>query len=188
LPLTKNCEHCGKPFHYKHSQAARARYCSLSCRGAAKTDRASVTKICEICGTPFSALPSRKSRLGKTYCSRICANKGIAKSKDKGGHLNKSGYRIIRRDGDYILEHRYIMQQYLGRALYVNENVHHKNGQRADNRLENLELWVKPQVPGQRLEDVIEWMTSFLSLYGYAVTKHSQTPSPVDQLDQAGAL
>lgn len=73
----------------------------------------------------------------------------------------KSGYVYITdrtRPGGYQLEHRYVMEQVLGRQLYRWENVHHRNGVRDDNRPSNLELWVKPQPAGQRHTDLVEWV------------------------------
>ena|ERR1035441_7845319 len=87
------------------------------------------------------------------------------------GHTNVGGYREIRVNGSKIFEHRYVMQELLGRPLYPHETVHHINGVRDDNRIENLELWSQSQPPGQRIDDKISWMIDFLSQYNYKTSK-----------------
>ena len=51
-----------------------------------------------------------------------------------------SGYKAIRVNGKKVDEHRYIMEQYLGRKLSRDEVVHHKNGEKDDNDVDNLEV------------------------------------------------
>ena len=60
------------------------------------------------------------------------------------------------------------LTKYLQR-IKQNESVHHKNGVRNDNRIENLELWHKGQPAGQRLEDKIKWCKEFLEEYGFKI-------------------
>jgi hypothetical protein len=57
------------------------------------------------------------------------------------------------------------MEQILGRELLPDENVHHINGDRADNRVENLELWSTSQPAGQRIPDKVAWAREILDRY-----------------------
>ena len=54
--------------------------------------------------------------------------------------ITKNGYNLIYRNGKHIYEHRFKIEQKIGRELRKEEHVHHKNGNRADNRLNNLLL------------------------------------------------
>lgn len=117
---------------------------------------------CEICGKPFRNKPHVRT------CSKKCGYELRArvhpwqakkpprprkhKSPGKGRSVNRGGYVVIyvppdERElvgswGAQFSEHRYVMAKHLGRPIAKHESVHHKNGNRADNRLENLELRV----------------------------------------------
>ncbi len=103
-------------------------------------------------------------RRWSTYGSpETLVNKSRA-GQDKYKLIYKPGHPNSHKNGE-IAEHRWVMSEFLGRPLMPSENVHHKNGLKSDNRIENLELWVRSQPPGQRVKDKVEWALELLKTY-----------------------
>lgn len=178
----KECLNCGK-------EHERVRYCSNKCASIASNKRF------------LKKLHTDEERLNK---HRL--HKRNEKRKKKGinvnlppllaprgsGNTNSKGYRRIYVRGHpnssqkgssmgMIFEHVYVMSIHLGRPLFPGECVHHLNGVRNDNRIENLELWNRSQCPGQRVEEKIEFYKSFLEQYGYSVSKVQHTCNIYDK-------
>lgn len=86
--------------------------------------------------------------------------------------MNRGGYRRYYLPGHaaankrgYALEHRIVMVEHLGRSLLPNETVHHINGDKLDNRIENLELWATSHGSGQRVTDRVADAIATLETY-----------------------
>jgi len=130
--------------------------------------------ICE-CGTEGTR-PTRTLNNHSKSCG--CLQRDLCKAAVGEKAKNwKGGYRYLAKGaGGYIqmmnpktrkrtYEHIYIMEQHMGRELLKHETVHHKNGVRTDNRIENLELWSSSQPSGQRIEDKIQYWREQLAFY-----------------------
>lgn len=101
-----------------------------------------------------------------------------AKAKNGEGHTDRHGYRIIYHDGRARREHVVFVEELLGRRLLEGESVHHRNGNRADNRTDgplqlvhgrlrsgNLELWSTSQPAGQEIGPKLEWTVEMQEEY-----------------------
>lgn len=113
-------------------------------------------------------------KIGRYSRSRHHAWKG-GRSKDRKGYI----YISISQIKDFypnaqwstgskrrkMLEHRAVMSQYLKRPLFSAETVHHRNGDRSDNQIENLELRAGKHGPGQTPEDLVKWAKEILTRY-----------------------
>lgn len=91
----------------------------------------------------------------------------------KGSYIDNRGYVRIPANGHpnghkngSMLEHIKVMAEAIGRPLFPDETVHHKNGVRHDNRPENLELWSGRHPKGARVVDQIRWAKAVLARYG----------------------
>jgi len=111
----------------------------------------------------------------KHYQRKAMRAAGVLARPEAGGpgawYENASGY-VVRKipnldTGKRRMEqqHRIVLEEHLGRKLVDKENVHHINGVRNDNRLENLELWSTKQPYGQRVTDKTAWAIEWLKQY-----------------------
>jgi hypothetical protein len=103
------------------------------------------------------------------------------------GHVDKNGYRVVHVLGHpnawksgHMMEHTFVMSRMLSRPLFPGETVHHRNGDRLDNRPANLELWVTRHCKGQRVRDRVEDAVTLLARYAPHLLALTEDPDDYD--------
>lgn len=109
-----------------------------------------IERKCDNCGKVFQTTPAYDKRSpNHRFCSRQCCGEFMSYKNTrehwKGGRITPGGYKEIYIDKKPIREHILIMENHIGRPLRKDEVVHHKNGDRLDNRIENLELMTRSE-------------------------------------------
>lgn len=152
------CSWCNEVFNKKPSEAKKynRHFCSREhfFKWQRKNLRNKVILECSNCGEKFERRASGK--IGKnSFCTRKCQyefHRGENATWYKGGrYLNDKGYVLVLNPehprpvaSRYVYEHIEVVEKHLGRYLLSDENIHHINGVKDDNRLENLQI-VTPQ-------------------------------------------
>lgn len=194
------CKNCGKPFFRQPGELRQYRktfgrdplYCSIPCSAVgrrADTDAdASSKSNCVVCGKEITRVrkPGGTINRQRKLCSSECRKKHklaeferlrplesreISRTSGRHGYIRLIVPRTADTPGYAILEHRYVMQQMIGRELRPEETVHHKNGDRTCNDRSNLELFSSRHGPGQRVIDKVAFAIEMMTLYPDFVTE-----------------
>jgi len=147
------CKTCSKEFYISPCQEGATKYCSESCRskGCDRSSRKTGRYFnCGICGKQkyqAKIAYEKNSKTGIKFCSQKCKTRALKKEivsygfKYMGGPKKESNPYVTKMiDGIRYKFHRKVMEDHIGRKLNRNEHVHHINGDKKDNRIDNLQI------------------------------------------------
>lgn len=195
---------CGEQVYKIASEPAdREKFVNLDHKARAMVGEERVERVireCESCGREFRLTPDQHGH-GVRTCSRKCTA-ALRRRKPGERYVDKrTGYAIVTTpDGRVMPEHRWVMEQAIGRRVLSSETVHHLKGGfkgRSNNDISNLELWSGRHQAGHRVEDIVTYCREMLGVYGdkrerakyaefaKAVLDDTTTTAPADGLASA---
>lgn len=129
----KTCTQCGKHIEETTWQNKRAKFCNAECY-AKHHAKKRYSRQCLHCKKQFAVL----GQVRKAFCSKECRYNAARKEGAK--YKGTNGYIYIKQKSVWVLEHRKIIEEKIGRKLKTAESVHHKDGDKTNNNAENLEI------------------------------------------------
>jgi len=167
--VNKTCVNCGKDFSVKPSLVNKVHNCSKVCGYETRKKKHLIHTKCGACQKDFSFTKSSRRVSNVYFCSNKCSTKTNGNGRSSDWKLSVDGYVYKSINGKKVLQHRIVVENFFGRKLMPYENVHHINGIKNDNRIENLELWLTQQPKGQRIGDKLNAAIELLREHGYIV-------------------
>lgn len=137
----------------------------LGSRNFCKNCRQDYKDICKLCGNKVKSIGANCWSCYLKINGKVTGPRLKIKTNSGYIYIFKPTHPCATKAG-YVLEHRLVVEKEISRYLDNTETVHHKNGVKDDNRIENLELRTGNHGPGQSIGDLINWALYIIEKYG----------------------